>query len=69
MTEYNDLIKQADEHNKKLCRTKDFNVCDVLTDADRQTIAHIIDCRVAQEYGDLFEFKWQFQCTGHFICK
>ena len=29
--EYNDLMKQAEEHNKKLHRTKDINIADILT--------------------------------------
>ena len=66
--EYNDLIKQAEEHNKELHRTKDINVNDVLTLHDRNQIAKIIDDRVAQEYGDMYPFKWSFNCSGHFIC-
>ena len=68
MTEYDDLMKQAEEHNKQLHRTKDINVADCLTYKDRDDIAKIIDARVAQEYGDMYPFKWTFSCSGHFIC-
>ena len=68
MTEYNDLIKQAEDFNKKLHRTKDINVADCLTWEDRDAIAKIIDKRVAKEYGDMFPFHWSFTCEGHFIC-
>ena len=68
MTEYDDLMKQAEEHNKQLHRTKDINVADCLTYKDRDDIAKIIDARVAQEYGDMYPFKWSFSCSGHFIC-
>ena len=30
-TEYNDLMKQAEDFNKKLHRTKDINIADILT--------------------------------------
>ena len=66
--EYSDLMKQAEEHNKKLHRTKDVNIADILTYEDRDAIAKIVDNRVAKEYGDMFQFKWQFSCSGHFIC-
>ena len=66
--EYNDLIKQAEEHNKQLHRTKDINVNDCLTYEDRDAIAKIIDKRVAQEYGDMFPVKWSFNVSGHFLC-
>ena len=68
MTEYDDLMKQAEEHNKQLHRTKDINVADCLTYKDRDDIAKIIDARVAKEYGDMYPFKWSFSCSGHFIC-
>ena len=67
-TEYNDLMQQAEEHNKKLHRTKDVNIADILTWEDRDAIAKIVDNRVAKEYGDMYPFKWQFSCSGHFIC-
>ena len=67
-TEYNDLIQQAEEHNKKLHRTKEVNIADILTWEDRDAIAKIVDNRVAKEYGDMYPFKWQFSCSGHFIC-
>ena len=66
--EYSDLMKQAEDFNKKLHRTKDVNIADILTYEDRDAIAKIVDNRVAQEYGDLFPFKWQCSCSGHFIC-
>ena len=66
--EYDDLMRQAEEHNKQLHRTKDINVADCLTYKDRDDIARIIDARVAQEYGDMYPFKWSFTCSGHFIC-
>ena len=68
MTEYDDLMKQAEEHNKKLHRTKDINVADCLTWEDRNNIAQIIDARVAKEYGDMYPFKWSMNISGHFIC-
>ena len=68
MTEYDDLMQQAEEHNKKMHRTKDINVNRCLTLQDRDAIAKIIDNRVAKEYGDMYPFRWQFSCEGHFIC-
>ena len=68
MTEYDDLMKQAEEHNKQLHRTKDINVADCLTWEDRNDIAKIIDSRVAKEYGDMYPFKWSMNISGHFIC-
>jgi len=68
MSEYNDLMKQVEEHNKKLHRTKDINIADILTWEDRDAIAKIVDKRVAVEYGDMYPFRWQFSCSGHFIC-
>ena len=68
MTEYNDLMQQAEEHNKKMHRTKDINVNDCLTYQDRDAIAKIIDNRVAKEYGDMYPLRWSFNCEGHFIC-
>ena len=46
--EYNDLMKQAEDFNKKLHRTKDINVADILTWEDRDAIANIVDKRVAK---------------------
>ena len=66
--EYDDLMKQAEEHNKQLHRTKDINVADCLTWEDRNDIAKIIDTRVAKEYGDMYPFKWSMNISGHFIC-
>ena len=68
MTEYDDLMRQAEEHNKQLHRTKDINVADCLTWEDRNDIAKIIDARVAKEYGDMYPFKWSMNISGHFIC-
>ena len=68
MTEYDDLMQQTEEHNKKMHRTKDINVNDCLTFQDRDAIAKVIDNRVAKEYGDMYPFRWQFSCEGHFIC-
>ena len=68
MTEYDELMQQAEEHNKKMHRTKDINVNDCLTLQDRDAIAKVIDNRVAKEYGDMYPFRWQFACEGHFIC-
>ena len=68
MTEYNDLMQQVEEHNKWLHQTKDININDCLTYEDRDAIAKIIDNRVAKEYGDMYPFKWSFNCSGHFIC-
>ena len=66
--EYNDLMKQAEDFNKKLHRTKDVNIADILTWEDRDAIAKIVDNRVAKEYGDMFPFKWSFNVSGHFLC-
>ena len=60
--EYNDLMKEAEEHNKQLYRTMDVNVCDLLTWQDRDAIANIVDKRVAKEYGS------KFTCSGYFLC-
>ena len=68
MTEYDDLMQQAENHNKKMHRTKDINVNDCLTYQDRDAIAKVIDNRVVKEYGDMYPFRWQFSCEGHFIC-
>ena len=68
MKEYNDLMKEAEEHNKQLYRTMDVNVCDLLTWQDRDAIANIVDERVAKEYGTKFPFKWKFTCSGYFLC-
>ena len=67
-TEYNDLMKQAEDFNKKLHRTKDINIADILTWEDRDAIAKIVDHRVQQVWCDMYRFKWQFTCSGHFIC-
>ena len=48
-TEYNDLMKQAEDFNKKLHRTKDINIADILTWEDRDAIANIVDKRDAKE--------------------
>ena len=66
--EYSDLMKQAEDFNKKLHRTKDVNIADILTVVDRYWIARVIDARVKEEYGDMYPFKWTFSCEGHFIC-
>ena len=66
--EYNDLMKQAEEHNKKLHRTKDINICDLLSHSERYAISKIISERVFEEYGDMYEFKWQMSATGYFVC-
>ena len=66
--EYNDLMKQAEDFNKKLHRTKDINVADCFTREDKATISDIIDKPIAEEYGDMYPFRWQLSCTGHFIC-
>ncbi len=70
MTEYNDLIKQAEEHTKQVYRTKDINVCDLLDYKQRTKIAEIIDAAIAKEYGeDIAEnFKWMFSCEGYILC-
>ena len=47
--EYHDLMKQAEDFNKKLHRTKDINIADILTWEDRDAIANIVDKRVAKE--------------------
>ena len=67
-TEYNDLMKQAEDFNKKLHRTKDININDILTGEDRYWIARVIDARVKEEYGDMHRFVWTWECKGHFVC-
>ena len=49
-------------------KTKDINICDLLTHAERYAISKIISERIEQEYGDIHEFKWQMTATGHFVC-
>ena len=66
MTEYNDLLQQAKEHNKQLHRTKDINVADILTFSDREAIAKVVEQRVHTEYGDMYDFKWSMKVSGHF---
>ena len=66
--EYHDLMKQAEDFNKKLHRTKDININDILTGEDRYWIARVIDARVKEEYGDMYPFKLEFSASGHFIC-
>tara|TARA_B100000886_G_scaffold238570_1_gene167210 strand:- start:541 stop:753 length:213 start_codon:yes stop_codon:yes gene_type:complete len=66
--EYNELLKQVEESNRKLHRTKDINVADCLTWEDRDAIAKIVDKRVAEVWGDMYPFRWQFTCSGHFVC-
>ena len=66
--EYHDLMKQAEDFNKKLHRTKDININDILTGEDRYWIARVIAARVKEEYGDMYPFKWEFSASGHFIC-
>ena len=66
--EYNDLMKQAEDFNKKLHRTKYININDILTGEDRYWIARVIDARVKEEYGDMYPFKWEFSASGHSIC-
>ena len=68
MTEYNDLMQEAEDYDKKMCRTKDINVVDCLTYEDRDAIAKIVDARVAEEYGFDYPFKWSFRCSGYFVC-
>ena len=65
--EYNDLIKQAQDYNHRMM-TKEINVCDLLSARDRDIIANIIDHRVKEQYPIDNEFKWTFECKGHFIC-
>ena len=64
--EYHDLMKQAEDFNKKLHRTKDINVNDYLTVADRVSIAKIIDTRMKNEFQIDDNFVWTFNCKGHF---
>jgi len=47
-------------------KTKDINVADLLTYADREAIAKVVEQRVHKEYGDMYEFKWQMSVEGHF---
>ena len=47
-------------------KTKDINVADILTYQDRETIAKVVDQRVAKEYGDMYDFKWSMKVSGHF---
>jgi len=47
-------------------RTKDINVNDYLTVADRNSIAQIIDTRIKKEFPIDDSFIWTFDCQGHF---
>ena len=47
-------------------KTKDINVADILTFEDREAIAKVVDRRVAAEYGDMYDFKWSMNVSGHF---
>ena len=47
-------------------KTKTINVADILTFNDRESIAKIVDTRVAAEYGDMYDFKWSMNVSGHF---
>ena len=47
-------------------KTKTINVADILTRKDRDQIEWIVDNRVAEEYGDMYDFKWQMSVSGHF---
>ena len=64
--EYNQLMQKIQESQKRM-KTKEINVCDLLTPQERDTIAKIIDKRVYEQYPINNEFKWTFECTGHFI--
>ena len=47
-------------------KTKTINVADILTFADREAIAKVVEQRVHTEYGDMYDFKWQMSVSGHF---
>ena len=47
-------------------KTKELNVNDYLTVADRVSIAEIIDTRMKNEFQIDDNFVWTFKCTGHF---
>ena len=47
--------------------TKEINVCDFLSPQECDAIAKIIDNRMKIEYPIDNQFKWQFECKGHFI--
>ena len=50
-------------------KTKDLNVNDYLTVADRVSIAKIIDTRMKNEFQIDDNFVWTFNCKGHFDIK
>ena len=64
--EYNQLMKNIQESQKRMM-TKEINVCDFLSPQECDAIAKIIDNRIKIEYPIDNEFKWQFECKGHFI--
>ena len=47
-------------------KTKTINVADLLTFNDRDLIAKVVEARVHAEYGDMYDFKWQMNVSGHF---
>ena len=47
-------------------KTKTINVADILTYQDREAIAKVVDKRVTAEYGDMYDFKWSMNISGHF---
>ena len=49
---------KLEQASGQMMTTKDINVADILTFEDRDAIAKIIDKRVTEEYGDMFNFKW-----------
>ena len=55
-----------DRVEKRVMKTKDINVADILTHADREAIAKVVEQRVHTEYGDMYDFKWQMNISGHF---
>ena len=65
--EYNNLMKQAEDFNKKLHRTKDVNIADILTYEDRDAIADVITEVLTRTYGEPAgkDFKWSFSCEGY----
>ncbi len=51
---------------KRVMKTKDINVADILTFSDREAIAKVVEQRVHTEYGDMYDFKWSMKVSGHF---
>ena len=64
--DFNAFQRIKNKVEKRVMQTKTINVADILTYQDREAIAKIVDQRVAKEYGDMYDFNWQMNVSGHF---